>query len=258
MSIYASPRHVHDLSECYFYHTMELPGIGVRPGNWDLRGRVGEYLGNVDFSGMRVLDIGCASGALSFYMEGQGAEVVSYDLDSSGDWDMVPFAKWEHYRHISDERKQIINRLNNSYWIGHSMLHSKAKVVYGDVYHIPEAIGPVDIAVFGSVLLHFRDPFLALQQALRLTKQRVVVTEVLRTPVEEGSFGPTALGFLPDYKTLYPKDTWWDIPPAWTIQALGVLGFENAQVTYHSKKYDSVDNNLYTVVADRVAPSASL
>lgn len=39
MSIYAKPRHVRDLSECYFYHTMDLPGVGTRLGNWDLRVR---------------------------------------------------------------------------------------------------------------------------------------------------------------------------------------------------------------------------
>jgi SAM-dependent methyltransferase len=257
MSIYAKPRHVRDLGECYFYHTMDLPGIGTRPGNWDLRGRVGEYLGDVDFKGKRVLDVGCGSGALSFFMESQGADVVSYDLDSNGDWDMIPYAKWEHYAHISNERKAIINRLNNSYWVGHGALQSRAQVVYGNVYAVPEEIGQVDMAVFGSVLLHLRDPFFALQQALRLVKERAVVTEVLRTPLADGSYGPAALGFLPDFRTLDPKDTWWDIPPAWTIQALGVLGFENARVTFHSKKYDGVDNTLYTVVADRVtAPVA--
>ena len=36
-----------------------------------------------------------AGGILSFHMEKQGAEVVSFDLDKDGDWDMVPFAKWE-------------------------------------------------------------------------------------------------------------------------------------------------------------------
>jgi SAM-dependent methyltransferase len=263
MSVYAERKHSRDLSECYFYHTMDLPGIGTRPGNWDLRGRVGEYLGNVDFKGKRVLDVGCASGALSFYMESQGADVVSYDLDSSGDWDMIPYAKWEHYAHISHERKSIIRKLNNAYWTGHDAFKSKAKVVYGSVYEIPEAIGPVDMAVFGAILLHLRDPFLALQQALRLVKERVVVTECLRVDpqdeekMKEAEHGPARLGLLADYKTLEPKDTWWDIPPAWTIQALGVLGFENARVTYHSKKYDGVDNNLYTVVADRVAAPAA-
>jgi hypothetical protein len=30
------------------------------------------------------------------------------------------------------------------------------------VYDMPPAIGPVDVAVYGSILLHLRDPFRAL------------------------------------------------------------------------------------------------
>ena len=41
---------------------------------------------------------------------------------------------------------------------------SKAKVVYGTVYEIPEEIGRVEVATFGSVLRHVRDPFLALRR----------------------------------------------------------------------------------------------
>jgi len=42
---------------------------------------------------------------------------------------------------------------------------SRARMVYGSVYAIPTAIGAVDVATFGSVLLHVRDPFIALQNA---------------------------------------------------------------------------------------------
>ena len=66
LSPYAEPRAVASLDECYFYHTMDVPGHGTIKGEWDLRGRVDDYLGNFDFSGKRVLDVGAASGILSF------------------------------------------------------------------------------------------------------------------------------------------------------------------------------------------------
>ena len=69
MELYASPRNVQNLSDCFFYHTMELPGIGVVEGQWDLRGRLDDYLGGVPLVGRRVLDVGSASGFLSFEME---------------------------------------------------------------------------------------------------------------------------------------------------------------------------------------------
>ena len=57
MSIYTEPRSVSDLKECYFYHTMDLPGIGKIEGNWDLRPNLKKYLGGVDFT--RKASIGC-------------------------------------------------------------------------------------------------------------------------------------------------------------------------------------------------------
>lgn len=195
MSIYATPRVISDLKDCFFYHTMTLPGIGTVEGNWNLNPNIQNYLGNVNFSKKRVLDVGCANGVVSFYMEQQGADVISYDLDKNGDWDMVPFAKWEELMPIANDRKVIIDKLNNGYWLAHRLFNSKAKVVYGSVYAIPEAIGPVDISVYGSILLHLRDPFLALQRGLRLTRSAVIISEILRG--QRFKTTEPYLGFLP-------------------------------------------------------------
>ncbi|MBV9999030.1 MAG: methyltransferase domain-containing protein [Verrucomicrobia bacterium] len=248
MSIYAEPRRVLDLNDCYFYHTIDLPRLGRIDGSWylhDLR----SYLGGVDFEGNRVLDVGCAGGALSFYMEQQGAEIVSFDLDECGSWDMVPFAKWADFEHISEERKAIIRRLNNAYWFAHGLFNSKAQVVYGNVYAIPGAIGPVDIVVYGSILIHLRDPFLALQSGLRLAKHTAIITEPLRAQGQAAT--EPVLGFLPDSTTVEPKDAWWDVRPGWAMRALGVLGFEDVQVKYHTQMYNGKIEQLYTVVGKR-------
>ena len=78
--VYAEPRVVTELEECYFYHSMEIPGYGLVEGPWDLRGGVDDYLGGVDLNGKRVLEVGTASGFLCYTMEGRGADVVAYDL----------------------------------------------------------------------------------------------------------------------------------------------------------------------------------
>jgi hypothetical protein len=89
---WVEPRIIDDINECYFYHTMDIPGHGLVKGNWDLRGKESEYLGHVDFQGKRVLEIGTASGHLCFSMEKMGAEVVAYDLSPKQDWDLVPYS----------------------------------------------------------------------------------------------------------------------------------------------------------------------
>ena len=65
-NIYAVPKHVTELAECHFYHTMHVPGHGVVEGEWDLRSGLHRYLGRVDLTGKRVLDLGTASGLVSF------------------------------------------------------------------------------------------------------------------------------------------------------------------------------------------------
>jgi hypothetical protein len=65
-----------DLSDFVWYHAFELPDGRVLPGAWDLRGHETAYLGGVDVAGKRVLELGPATGYLSFYMERMGAEVV--------------------------------------------------------------------------------------------------------------------------------------------------------------------------------------
>jgi hypothetical protein len=248
-AIYAEPRVVADASDCYFYHTIDLPVAGTVGGDWDLRGGLNTYLGCYEFRGKRVLDVGAANGILSFFMEDQGAEVVSFDLDQNGEWDMVPFFNWPDYEHIARDRKTIIDRLNNAYWFAHRLRQSRAKVVYGNVYRIPGAIGAVDVAVYGSILLHLRDPFLALQSGLKLTREAVIVAEALR-----GQVMPTTeayLGFLPDATTIEPKDTWWDLRPEAIVRMIGVLGFTDVTVTRHTQKYKGGDNPMYTVVGRR-------
>jgi hypothetical protein len=54
---YADPRAIRSLSECLFYHSMEIPGYGLVEGQWDLRGRESAYLGGLDFAGKRVLEV---------------------------------------------------------------------------------------------------------------------------------------------------------------------------------------------------------
>ena len=68
-------RRVTDPAECDFYHVVELPGGELTKAQWDLRETADQYLGGVDFAGKRVLEIGPASGFLSFHMERRGARV---------------------------------------------------------------------------------------------------------------------------------------------------------------------------------------
>ena len=77
-------------ADCRFYHSVELADGEVVAGPWDLRGREHEYLGNVELGGRRVLEFGPATGALTYYMERAGADVVSFDVGYDVSIDLHP------------------------------------------------------------------------------------------------------------------------------------------------------------------------
>jgi hypothetical protein len=240
---------------------MDLPGHGTVNGIWDLRAGIDRYLGGVSFAGRRVLDVGAASGFLSFHMEQQGAEVVSYDLSESFSWDNVPYAGSDQ---IEADRinREAIRRSNNAYWFCHRAFGSKNRMAHGTAYTIPDSIGPVHIAVFGSILLHLRDPFLALQMGARLARDMVIVADVVpRRHFWQRWFRPLLapeMRFLPDAGNKKHCATWWVLPPQLVQQFLGVLGFEETKVIYHSQKFEGKTRLLYTIVGWRTQPAAVL
>ena len=282
--IFVTPRVVASIDECDFYHTMEIPGHGVVQGKWDLREGVDQYLGGVNFKGKRVFELGTASGFLCFEMEKRGAEVVAHDIGEDQEWDMVPFCQYDYKKRIH-EFKEYCNRLKNAYWYAHNAYNSKANVVYGSVYDIPKEIDAVDIGTFCSILLHLRDPFLALQSATRLVKDTVIVTDlapnktVQVTPFLRNRllhFATLAkqrvfrqqnapvnqrlpyMEFLPNFGTLEHKDAWWSLSTEIIINFLGVLGFEETKVTYHTHELYGKPGRFFTVVGKRTCEIKSI
>jgi len=263
-SLYATPKNIIDINLCYFYHTMDIPGYGVVHGEWDLRTGFREYLGGVNFHGKRVLELGTASGFLCFKMEQMGAEIVAHDLSEQQSWDIIPYYHIDH-RQALLERKSHIQKLNNGYWFAHQAFKSNAKVLYCSIYEIPEQLGMVDISTFGSILLHVRDPFLALHKALALTKDTVIVTDVApafyrltrfanRMLFQKNLFSRFVkpyMEFLPNFRKCEPTETWWHITPDLIAQFIGILGFEDIQCHYHKQLFQGREILLYTVVGRR-------
>jgi len=260
---WAEPRDVSNLDECHFYHTMDIPGHGLVQGEWDLRGREAAYLGHVELAGKRVLEVGTASGHLCFAMERMGAEVVAYDLSERQEWDVVPFAGLDLGRQIA-ERKQHIRRLNNGYWLAHRAFQSKAKVVYSSVYDVPQGIGTFDVCTMGSILLHLRDPFLALQRITAHVRDTVIVTDVTSKPglpavvydllgSIEALSGIRLMRFVPNAARRAPFDTWWVLRPRTIAEFLGVLGFADTRVSYSRQRHGPRELKCFTVVGRRRA-----
>jgi O-methyltransferase len=242
--IFAEPLKVDDVADCYFYHTMELPGHGVINGEWDLRPGVQDYLGKVEFAGKRVLEIGPASGFLTFEMEKRGAEVVSVEVTAEHGWDFVPYPA-ARLQEIFGPRQTVMQQLKHSYWFGHAAVQSKARVYYGDVYNLPGAVGEFDIAVMAAVLLHCRDPLRIVEQCGKKAKTLIIADKFY--PELEGApvcrLAPTPENFL--------WHTWWHFSTQFFTQFVEVMGFTTSEPTTHQQFHRGRAHTLFTIVARR-------
>ena len=247
----AEPRHVENLDDCFFYHTMDLPGFGEVRGHWDLRGRFNEYIGGVDLSGKSVIDVGAATGFLSFEAEKSGAaRVLSFDIADARQQTFLPFkdklysrdpARW------AEEYGAEIERWKNSYWLCHRLLDSKAEVHYGNIYDLPGESGQFDVAIVGSVLEHLSDQITALASIARLVKETIVIV----SPMIETADRIASFGALADH----PENdfTWWIYSEGLYREVFKMLGFSIARITHaeyyyhHGERFET----RYTIVAVR-------
>jgi len=130
-----------------WYHRIDL-GQGLRtPGrDYDFMWNATmEFMDEVDFTGKRVLDIGCWDGLFSFYAERRGAgEVIATDLDPHATFDLAAEA-----------------------------LQSKVRFQQCSAYRLHEAFAPetFDIVMFNGVLYHLMYPLAALVSIQRVMRE---------------------------------------------------------------------------------------
>ena len=233
---------------------MDVPGHGQVVGQWDLRGQEATYLGNVPLSGKRVLEIGPASGYLTFWMEQQGAQVTSFDLDEHQKWDIVPFGGLDHNALIA-HRAGHVRQINNSWWLLHERLRSRARAVYGNIYELDKIRETFDVVTLNSVMLHLRDPVQAMALAAARSHRQLVITDVAETqhlPAGVAASPDPVMYFLPKKVNHGPIDTWWIVSQALVIELLKVLGFTNISVSHHTQRFlPSQDCLFYTVIATK-------
>ncbi|MGH9784879.1 MAG: hypothetical protein ACRD88_11910, partial [Terriglobia bacterium] len=79
-----------DVRGFYWYHTIDLGDGLVTPGMHDYRSTLAAFRFPESMRGMKVLDIGSATGFFAFEFERRGAQVVSVELPSLDALDRFP------------------------------------------------------------------------------------------------------------------------------------------------------------------------
>jgi hypothetical protein len=260
------------LKDCEWYHIMEIPGIGLTEGVFDVREDIGNIFGNLDLKNKKVLNVGPSTGYLSFEAERRGADVTSVDLSvDSEERDWVPQVQ-------DDWRKDLKNfmadekRRRNAFWYAHKALNSKSKLIISHINNLPNEVEAHDIGIIFSVLVHIRDPFLALQRMTSHIKEKIVITELggytrrntlknfipnlfrkIFSILNKNKISPSNMKFLPRYGRVASK--WWNYSPDAIIEMIKLLGFGKSTVNYHYY----LDKNgkkvfQFTVVGERTVP----
>ena len=148
-----------EVDQLTWYHTIELPGGVVTPGEYDTRRAARKIPLPASLNGKRCLDVGTHDGFWAFEMERRGAaEVIAIDLD---DPRRVDFS--EPVPELSDDA--VANRLKRplAFTCAHKALGSHVQRRDLSVYDLSTVFErEFDFAFIGTLLLHLREPVRAL------------------------------------------------------------------------------------------------
>lgn len=206
------------IPEIDWYHTQEpAPGV-ITPGMFDLRPYVDRYGIPDDLTGMRALDVGTFEGFWAFELERRGAEVTALDVDRVQDLDWPPRL-----------RPAANGRRGEGFELVRATRGSSVRRVGSTIYEAtPERLGGrFDLVFCGSVLVHVRDPMLALERLAALCRDRLILAEeysrrLAPLPISAAEFrGET------------PWMTWWRPSVRAWLSMVRCAGFD--EVRRHSR-----------------------
>jgi len=152
-----------------WYHAIDL-GDGIRtPGPFDMTAYIDAYDLPARMDGMRVLDVGCANGFWAIEFERRGAdEVVAVDVPTWLAKDWSPAYAREYLANRSQAERDSIDQLSLRAafeLVVETLGKGRVRREEITVYDIdPHRLGTFDFVFCASMLMHVRDPVLALHR----------------------------------------------------------------------------------------------
>lgn len=221
--------------EITWYHTQELaPGL-VTPGMFDLRPYIDRYGIPADLAGKRVLDVGTFEGFWAFELERRGAQVTALDIDRLQDLDWPP-----RLRPAEDEVR------GEGFRLAREAFGSNVERVASTIYEAtPDKLGgKFDLVFCGSVLIHVRDPMLALERMAALCGGDFILADEYSR----------RLNFLPiaatEFRGETPWMTWWRSNVKTWLSMVRCAGFEDVRkhTAFNMKFRDSKGGVPHVVI----------
>ncbi len=225
---YASQFGVPGLNTFFWYHSVDLKDGIVTPGDYDYRHSLHAFQFPDDMRGMKVLDVGSATGFFAFEFERRGADVYSVELPSLLDWDMIASERDQIVRHLmayhdaSSPEEAYRRHLNGPFEFCHQRRNSSVKRVCSTIYNLRSELfdgQKFDVVFLGDILLHLFAPLMALNVIAPLCKHQLIVTSDVMPGIEA-----PLLQFV---AASQDARSWWSFNRVCLEQMLLRVGFRN-------------------------------
>ena len=214
-----------DLRGYYWYHTVDLPNGLTTPGIYDFRSTYSCFRFPEQMGGLRVLDIGSATGFFAFEFWKRGAEVVSVDLPSLEALDRFPGQNVEHvlgeiehmmFPATSEASRGLARKysaeelyfflLEGPFEFCRKMVGAGIHRHLSSVYDLTEAkLGTFDLVFMGDILLHTINPLAALAAVAPLCRGTLVLAQVM----PETGDGKPAMLYVGGGDPEFDEVQWW-------------------------------------------------
>jgi tRNA (mo5U34)-methyltransferase len=180
---------------------------------FDLRPYVERYGLPDDLRGVRALDVGTFEGFWAFELERRGAEVIALDVDGLQQLDWPP-----RLRPAGDERR------GEGFEIARAAHGSSVERVAMPIYDAtPERLGGFDLVFCGTVLIHVRDPMLALERLAALCRGRLILADEYSRRLHLVPFAAA------EFRGHSPWMTWWRPSIRTWLTMVHTAGFEDVR-----------------------------
>ncbi|MDQ1521008.1 MAG: tRNA (mo5U34)-methyltransferase, partial [Actinomycetota bacterium] len=227
-----------------WYHTIQFPDGSATPGRFDHRELLPHYGLPENLRGKRALDVGSGDGFWAFELERRGAEVTSLDIESFIDVDLPPAL------HDIFVNRPVDLSFRRGLEIAHRRLGSRVKLINQPVYDLdPDEVGTFDFVHAGDILLHLRDPILALQRLRTVTSGECLFADYFDPALDELGAGTR----LTRYRGGWDDVTWWAPSLSTLTQMVADAGYEDVQVvtTYCLSDSDQNEGRWRAVIRAR-------
>jgi 2-polyprenyl-3-methyl-5-hydroxy-6-metoxy-1,4-benzoquinol methylase len=223
----------------YWYHTVDLGNGLVTPGDYDYHALLPCWGFPKSMAGMRVLDVGSATGFFAFEFERRGGDVYSVELPSLEDWDILHCDRDSLRQRLlkffsADTPQEAYWRhLDGPFQFCKEALKSKVKRCFSTVYNLKQTeIGGLqfDFIYAGDILLHLFSPMKALDVLASMCRDKFMATIDVPFP---GPDGLPLVAYLGRVSQDTDSRSWWAVSPTCIEQMFKRMGFKHVKTMGH-------------------------